>query len=118
WIIGTGNEERSTAGNGHAAGRGRATPVMTQHWFRPKKFGFGAVPSTWQGWVLGIVYVVVLVAVSVMLVPFGETITSERIAAWALIVVPGTAATLYIAWLKTDGRWQWRWTKRNAPKQS
>ena len=29
-----------------------------------------------------------------------------------------TAVTLYVAWRRTEGRWQWRWTKRNAPKQS
>ena len=91
---------------------------MTQYWFKPKTFGFGAAPATRQGWALGIAYVVALVAVSVVLVPFGEVVSAGRIAAWGLIVVAATAAAIYVAWLKTDGRWQWRWTKRNAPKRS
>ena len=25
---------------------------MTTYWFRPKRYGYGATPVTWQGWVL------------------------------------------------------------------
>ena len=91
---------------------------MTRYWFKPKKFGFGAAPSAWQGWVLGVAYVVGLLVVSIVLVPFGETVSPGRIVAWAVIVGVATGATLYVAWRKTEGRWQWRWTKRNAPKQT
>ena len=24
--------------------------VRPGYWFRPKRFGYGAVPATWQGW--------------------------------------------------------------------
>ena len=87
---------------------------MARYWFKPKRFGYGAVPSTWQGWAVGVVYVLALVAVSIALVPLGGTLTAASVVAWALIVVAGTAAVIAIAYYKTDGPWRWRWSKRRS----
>jgi hypothetical protein len=87
---------------------------VARYWFKPKRFGFGAVPSTWQGWALGVVYVVALVAVSIALVPLGGTLTAGAVVAWSLIVIAGTAAVIVIAYYKTDGPWRWRWSKRRS----
>jgi uncharacterized membrane protein len=32
-------------------------------WFRPKRFGFGWSPNTWEGWLLTAVLVVAILAV-------------------------------------------------------
>jgi hypothetical protein len=40
---------------------------MTEYWFRPKQYGYGATPTTWQGWALTLGTVAVMVAVSVFL---------------------------------------------------
>ncbi len=85
---------------------------MARYWFRPKRFGFGAVPSTWQGWAVGVVYVVLLVAVSIALVPLHGPFSAGAVVAWAVIVVAATAAVIFIAYRKTDGPWRWRWSKR------
>jgi hypothetical protein len=90
--------------------------MTARYWFRTKTFGYGASPSTWQGWAVGVAYVMALLAASIALVPLGEPVATGPAIAWGLIVVALTAATLVIAWRKTDGAWRWRWAKRNAPQ--
>ena len=34
---------------------------MTAYWFKQKRFGYGATPVTWQGWVLMLVYLAIVV---------------------------------------------------------
>jgi len=78
-------------------------------WFKPRRYGHGATPSTWQGWAAIIAFPVVVALVALALI-------------WALPDVLGviafvifiTAATLgFIAFVrkKTDGEWRWRWGK-------
>ena len=38
---------------------------MTKYWFRPKRYGFGATPITWQGWAVTIATVLAMVGVVV-----------------------------------------------------
>ena len=77
----------------------RNPPVRDGYWFVPKRFGYGATPVTWQGW----------------LVTFGFA-ASLLLALWLLPAVPEKiivslamlAAMLRIAVIKTDGAWRWR----------
>ena len=40
---------------------------MTRYWFRPKRYGYGATPSTWEGWAFtGLVVAIVAVAASLL----------------------------------------------------
>ncbi len=79
---------------------------MRRYWFRQKSFGYGATPSTWEGWVLTIVGVLAVFGV----VAFGPAIRGNGLRAlWmvlglAAVIVPFTA----IAYLKTEGGWRWR----------
>ena len=36
-------------------------------WFRPKRYGYGATPCTWQGWLLTLAFVAVLAGIMTML---------------------------------------------------
>ncbi|WP_404336675.1 hypothetical protein AB2M62_19950 [Sphingomonas sp. MMS12-HWE2-04] len=70
-------------------------------WFRPKAFGFGATPATWQGWTatLGFVVLAALVA----------NVATHRGAAWLALFAPLVLGFVWLCWAKTDGDWQWRW---------
>lgn len=37
---------------------------MTTYWFRPKRVGWGATPSSWQGWLFTVVLLAALFACS------------------------------------------------------
>ena len=68
------------------------------YWFRPKLFGYGATPVTWQGWAVTLGFV----AVTVALAAAGDPIL--------LVFIPPVVLSLVlVARGKTDGDWRWRW---------
>ena len=79
---------------------------VAKYWFRQKKFGYGATPSTWQGWA-------VMVASS--LAVFGVILSGPAIrdnllrAAWiGLGLLVTVLVTVGITYRKTEGGWRWR----------
>ena len=80
---------------------------MSDAWFRPKTFGYGAgLPIRWQGWALLAAYVLSVTAVVRLSLYY--LAGPERVAA----IVPGilvlTAALILIGRAKTEGGWRWR----------
>jgi hypothetical protein len=76
---------------------------MSAYWFKPKKQGYGNVPTTWQGWALtaGFGAFVIAMAAAVEL--------GALSAFWCVIIVlVVTAGFLALAKAKTDGEWRWR----------
>ena len=83
---------------------------MAEYWFKPKRYGYGATPVTWQGWAVTIATVLAMVAVSLAL-----RLTEKSL--WtlaALLVFDGLAifVLVIISRRKTDGEWHWRWGDR------
>jgi hypothetical protein len=79
---------------------------MTQYWFKPKRYGWGATPVTWQGWALTLGIVLAMVVVSVVL-----RLTEKSY--WGLTAliafdVVALATLAIVSSLKTDGEWRWR----------
>jgi hypothetical protein len=83
---------------------------MTTYWFRPKQFGYGATPTTWQGWVMTIVATLVVVAATAWL----TTLTAIDPRFWVAVLIDAVviAALLEVSRRKTDGEWRWRWGDR------
>ncbi len=81
---------------------------MTRYWFRPKKYGLGAVPKTWEAWALTAAFVLAISALGLWL---GSEIPppSEKVVTYALSVAGLAAAFVFVCWKKTDGPWRWRW---------
>jgi hypothetical protein len=77
---------------------------VTDKWFRPKRFGYGATPTNWKGWALiglhlFVVFIIAaLLAAKVMPIWLGVIV----IAALTVVLVAVTKA-------KTDGEWHWNW---------
>jgi accessory gene regulator protein AgrB len=79
---------------------------MAKYWFRQKTFGYGATPSTWQGWTLTVVSIVLLA-----LIAFVATFIRDNnlralwiVGASALVLIP----SVWISHAKTEGGWRWR----------
>jgi len=82
---------------------------MAAFWFRPKRYGYGVTPVTWQGWTITIATAIV-VGVSSALVPvFAATAPSIFLAIPIDLML--IAALLIVSRRKTDGVWRWRWGK-------
>lgn len=82
---------------------GKQPPIRPGYWFIAKRYGIGATPVTWQGWALSLAFAVALI-IDVQLSP-SDIVT---LVVGAILLFSFT----YIAWLKTDGGWRWRWGLR------
>lgn len=79
----------------------RGTPeVRESYWFAQKRFGYGAVPVTWQGWLTTLVYLVLIAAIALE-VP-GHVLKAG-------LMLPLSAVYIYFIWTKTEGGFRWRW---------
>ncbi|HVZ28284.1 MAG TPA: hypothetical protein VG798_06470 [Rhizomicrobium sp.] len=79
---------------------------MAKYWFRQKTIGIGSTPNTWQGWLVTLGAVVLMIAV----VLEAKDIADPR--AQKLVALTGVGAIFIalsvICWLKTEGGWRWR----------
>ena len=82
---------------------------MNRYWFRPKRYGYGATPTTWEGWVVTIA-AGALVAGSVAAMN-AVVDRSDFVAwmVWAVVVAGITFWYVRVARNRTDGEWRWRW---------
>jgi len=71
------------------------------YWFRPKRFGFGAVPVTWQGWATTLAFVALVGLIAIL--------AARRDQMWLVLLVPLVFAFLWLVAAKTDGEWRFRW---------
>lgn len=80
---------------------------MPQYWFRQKRFGYGATPNTWQGWLWIIASLVLIVGTLVG----AQFISDIPLRLLMLVTVPAVIiiVMIHVARLKTEGGWRWRW---------
>lgn len=75
------------------------------NWFHPKRYGMGSgLPSAWQGWVVLLVFLLIVTGTAFM---FAE----EQPIIFFAIILPVTAIFMLIAAKTTPGGWKWRWGK-------
>ena len=86
---------------------------MTQYWFKPKSYGYGATPVTWQGWAVTLAAVIVVA---------GSVVAMNRLVAqsnavawltWAALIAAATWWFVQFCRRRTDGEWHWRWGNRS-----
>jgi hypothetical protein len=84
---------------------------MTTYWFKPKRYGYGATPVTWQGWAVVGVAVAAIVADALLVRPHRAANPWTWVAFFAI-----EAAILVALWIvsrrKTEGGFRWRWGDR------
>ncbi len=85
------------------------------YWFRPKRYGYGAEPSNWKGWLATGAFIAFAVAVSFWLLDWPATGGGEfvwtNVLTWIALLGTATGAFIWLCWQKTDGEWRWRWGK-------
>jgi hypothetical protein len=86
---------------------------MARYWFRPRRYGYGATPTTWEGWTLTVA-VAAIVAISVVAMNLLADRANFAVwIAWAAIIAAVVVSFVRISRQRTDGEWRWRW---NAPR--
>jgi hypothetical protein len=89
---------------------------MTEYWFKPKQYGYGATPISWKGWAFSLVAVAALLAVVMLMLvpaPGGARHPTWEIGLGCTLVVTILAVFNSFAKSKTDGEWHWRWGKNS-----
>lgn len=81
---------------------------MNEHWFKPKRYGLGAAPSSWEGWTLVVAYLAG-VALAGYFTGLPTERTGEQPFTFVIITLALTAVFVIVAWRKTEGGWRWRW---------
>jgi hypothetical protein len=83
---------------------------MTQYWFKPKRYGYGATPVTWEGWAVTLAAIVVVVAATLRL----TTLSAVDLSFWLIVAIDAVAIVtlLIVSRRKTEGEWRWRWGDR------
>lgn len=84
---------------------------MPRYWFRPKQFGYGATPSTWQGWLFTIAGALLIAALA-----FGVDFVRDNMMRLILVAVGVPLVLIPFLWIthaKTEGGWHWRWDSKN-----
>lgn len=79
-------------------------------WFKQKRYGFGAAPSSWQGWALTLGYVAIIAALGAWMTS-DEALVAARALPFIGITLALTLIFVVICWRTTEGGWRWRWGK-------
>ena len=91
---------------------------MSNHWFKRKRYGWGWVPITWQGWLTIVIYLV-LVLLGSLFLGRNETApdTKNHLVFWTVTVV--ATGLLFVVTYYTAPKPRWRWGKKpdDNPKE-
>jgi len=79
---------------------------MKKYWFKQKRFGYGAAPSTWQGWTLTVLALLLCAGIVLTGPGIRDNLLRPLFVVLGLALVIGAAS--FIAWHKTEGGWRWR----------
>jgi uncharacterized membrane protein HdeD (DUF308 family) len=81
---------------------------MNQIWFKAKKYGWGWYPSTWQGWLVVIGYLIIFA----ILIAIFETNVEKFLVPYLISVIFLTSLLIYISYKKGE-KPGWRWGDKN-----
>jgi membrane protein YdbS with pleckstrin-like domain len=81
---------------------------MPRYWFRPKRFGYGATPTTWQGWALTLGSALAIAGSILAMRLWVDRSNFAAWMAWAAFAVAVVVVVTRVSRARTDGEWRWR----------
>jgi hypothetical protein len=86
---------------------------MSYYWFRPRRYGYGATPTTWEGWAVTIAVAVIVIGSIVAMNLLVDRSDLVAWLVWAAIIAAMTYWFVQFSRRRTDGEWRWRWGAAN-----
>ena len=86
------------------------------YWFKPHRYGIGATPANWRGWLATVGFIAIAYAFLAGIVAYRSELTVETVIVWAVAFVALELLFVWIAWKKTNGAWRWRWGSKDIGK--
>jgi dolichyl-phosphate-mannose--protein O-mannosyl transferase len=76
---------------------------VNEFWFTPKLKGYGAVPTTWEGYTLVVVFASMVFICAVVMIRREKTLSTLPLP--MVVVAVSTITFLFLCAWKTDGAW-------------
>jgi len=86
---------------------------QNNHWFIPKRYGYGLEPVTWQGWLMTLVFIAIVMGAAVVDFPVKDEPTPRQVGRFLIDLFLLTSLFLIISLPKTKGTMRWRWGQRD-----
>lgn len=80
---------------------------MSDYWFKPQPYGWGAQPANWKGWLATLAFIAAIVWETHVLL--GGVVGPTQLVTWALVTAVLVGSFTAFARTMTDGDWRWRW---------
>jgi len=77
--------------------------MAKKYWFKPKLYGYGATPSSWEGWLVTIFFIIIVLNRAIKHENNALLLTIELIIIALIFIL--------ITKFRTEGKWKWRWGK-------
>ncbi len=88
--------------------------------FRPKTFGFGVTPCTWQGWAITAVLCAIIIGGAMILLPeenapppISAIEFAQQVGRFVLFIAAISWLFLRLTAPYTDGEMKWRWGRND-----
>lgn len=94
--------------------------MIKKLWFKRKLYGWGWTPSTWQGWLVIFVYLVLIFSLAFMSEESisGNPDSGSNFLILALPIIVLTGLLIFIAYKKGEKpRWQWGIRKEDEEEE-
>ena len=95
--------------------------AMSEPWFKPKSYGYGATPANGKGWAAIGAYAVVMTVLAMVMVVEptrgGAALPKEQLVTYVASAGLLTLGFLVLCRMKTDGAWSWRWGDPGGDKR-
>jgi hypothetical protein len=82
---------------------------MSGYWFKPKRYGYGATPATWQGWAVTAAGAAVVVAATTVMASVENPYSASVWIPCALAAGSVVVWMVIVSYRKSEGEWRWRW---------
>ena len=74
-----------------------------KYWFKPKRYGYGATPISWEGWAMTLVFAFLVTLLAIYAVKT-QNLAITLISFLTLLII-----IVFISKIKTKEKWKWRW---------
>ena len=90
--------------------------MTKKFWFKPKRFGYGFYPISWQGWLSILIYLAVLFLSAYTNNFFCCEISTKEGMRFILDLILITTIASLLFYPKTEGPLKWHWSRKDKEK--
>lgn len=88
------------------------------YWFKRRRYGYGWVPVTWQGWTVLAVWLAGVIAATIWVSDIPKNTFQAEVVYFLLFVGASTAVLVFLSYKKGPSpKWRWGKSKQDSPEE-